>query len=204
MPCQDATAQRWKAKSIPRMRHSTCRMIQGQINEARQARTCGDIHCIRQHFGMSSREAASRRRAALLARQSVQMPFYSLVPPQSKISRPEVIAWVPVDDNQLLCILFSYHHPNRCLRAPATVSKQGIRRETGHPSRHASSAQCHRALPPITGPNSPARMGSNSLSKPGHTGFQGCQDSDPGWRAKAATAIFDRTKGISVPAIPAS
>ena len=37
------------------------------------------------------------------------MPFYSLVPPQSKFPDLSGHAWVPMDDNHTLCIFFSYH-----------------------------------------------------------------------------------------------
>lgn len=65
-------------------------------------------------------------------------PFYTITPPQSKFPEVSGHAWVPIDDEHTLAIMFSYH-PNEPLH-PKTrqVFEEGYKgRETGHPSRSA-------------------------------------------------------------------
>ena len=66
------------------------------------------------------------------------MPFYSLVPPQSKFPDLSGHAWVPMDDNHTLCIFFSYHPSEPLPARTRELFEEGHNgRETGHPSRHA-------------------------------------------------------------------
>ena len=96
------------------------------------------FECVRQDFGMS---IAARRRfddAFLYWRvNQFVMPFYTLVPPQSKFPDLSGHAWVPMDDENTMCLMFSYH-PSQPLPARTreifTEGHEG--RETGHASRH--------------------------------------------------------------------
>lgn len=96
------------------------------------------FECIRQDFGMS---IAARRRfddTTLYWRvNQFVMPFYSLVPPQSKFPDLSGHAWVPMDDENTLCLMFSYH-PSQTLPARTRqLFQEGHEgRETGHASRH--------------------------------------------------------------------
>src|ERR1700676_3546116 len=65
-------------------------------------------------------------------------PFYTLVPPLSPFPDLSGHAWVPIDDENTLCIMFSYH-PSQPL-APKTrkIFEEGHNgRESGHASRHS-------------------------------------------------------------------
>jgi phthalate 4,5-dioxygenase len=68
------------------------------------------FQCERQDFGVS---IAARRRLdnGMLYWRVNQfvMPFYSLVPPQSKFPDLSGHAWVPMDDEHTLCLMLSYH-----------------------------------------------------------------------------------------------
>jgi len=112
----------------------------GQVNEWLAKRDLRpSFECIRQDFGMS---IAARRRldeATLYWRvNQFLLPFYTLVPPQSMFPDLSGHAWVPVDDNHTLCIMFSYL-PSEPLppRTRKLFNEGHDGRETGHASRHA-------------------------------------------------------------------
>lgn len=66
------------------------------------------------------------------------MPFYSLVPPQAKHPELSGHAWVPIDDEHTLCIMFTYHPTEPLPDRMREVFTEGVNgRESGHPSRHA-------------------------------------------------------------------
>jgi phthalate 4,5-dioxygenase len=97
------------------------------------------FECIRQNFGMS---IASRRRlddSTLYWRvNQFVMPFYTLVPPQSKFPELSGHAWVPMDDENTMCMMFSYHPSEPLPARTRELFDQGHNgRETGHASRHA-------------------------------------------------------------------
>jgi phthalate 4,5-dioxygenase len=93
--------------------------------------------CVQQDFGMS---VAARRMLPdgthyWRVNQFV-FPFYSLVPPQTK--NPELTghAWVPIDDEHTLCIMFTYHPTDPLPEKMRALFEEGYRgRETGHASR---------------------------------------------------------------------
>ncbi len=97
------------------------------------------FECMRQAFGMSI--AAKRRldEATLYWRvNQFVMPFYSLVPPQSKFPELSGHAWVPMDDENTICLMFSYHPSEPLLPRTRQLFIEGHNgRETGHASRHA-------------------------------------------------------------------
>lgn len=95
------------------------------------------FECIRQDFGMS---IAARRRldeSTLYWRvNQFIMPFYTLVPPQSKFPDLSGHAWVPMDDNHTLCLMFSYHPSQPLPARTRQLFDEGFEgRETGHASR---------------------------------------------------------------------
>jgi phthalate 4,5-dioxygenase len=97
------------------------------------------FECIRQNFGMS---IASRRRLAsgnLYWRvNQFLLPFYTLVPPQSKYPELSGHAWVPMDDENTACLMFSYHPSEPFYPRTRELMDEGHNgRETGHASRHA-------------------------------------------------------------------
>jgi hypothetical protein len=65
------------------------------------------------------------------------MPFYTLVPPQSKYPELSGHAWVPMDDETTLCIMFSYTPAAPLDPRSRELFEEGHNgRETGHASRH--------------------------------------------------------------------
>ena len=97
------------------------------------------FECIRQNFGMS---IASRRHLGegnLYWRvNQFLMPFYTLVPPQSKFPDLSGHAWVPIDDTHTLCVMFSYHPSEPLPARTRELFNEGYGgRETGHASRSA-------------------------------------------------------------------
>ena len=70
------------------------------------------------------------------------MPFYSLVPPQSKFPDLSGHAWVPMDDEHLLCLMFSYHPTEPLPDGLGRFFLEGHNgRESGHASRNAYAPQ---------------------------------------------------------------
>lgn len=97
------------------------------------------FECIRQDFGMSiaSRRVLDEENLYWRVNQFV-MPFYSMVPPQAKYSELSGHAWVPIDDEHTLCIMFSYvPHLPMYERTRALFVNGHEGRETGHASREA-------------------------------------------------------------------
>jgi phenylpropionate dioxygenase-like ring-hydroxylating dioxygenase large terminal subunit len=97
------------------------------------------FECVRQEFGVS---IAARRnlpdgRLYWRVNQFV-LPFYTMVPPQSKYPELSGHAWVPMDDEHTLCLMFTYHPSDPLLEKMRDVFEEGHNnRESGHASRHA-------------------------------------------------------------------
>ena len=65
-------------------------------------------------------------------------PFDTLVPPQSQYPELSGHAWVPLDDENTLCIMFSYHPAQPLYEKTRKLFENGhAGRETGHPSAAA-------------------------------------------------------------------
>jgi phthalate 4,5-dioxygenase oxygenase subunit len=63
------------------------------------------------------------------------MPFWTLVPPFSQYPELSGHAWVPIDDEHTLCIMFSYHPAQPFYEKTRKLFKEGhAGRETGHAS----------------------------------------------------------------------
>jgi len=113
---------------------------QGAINDWIAKRDLRpSFECMRQEFGMSiaARRQLDDRTLYWRVNQFV-LPFYSLVPPQSKFPELSGHAWVPMDDETTICLMFSYHPSEPLLDRTRELFIEGHRgRETGHASRHA-------------------------------------------------------------------
>jgi phthalate 4,5-dioxygenase len=97
------------------------------------------FECVRQDFGMSIAAKRKLDEATNYWRvNQFMLPFYSLVPPQSKFPELSGHAWVPMNDEHTLCIMFSYHPSEPLLPRMRELFEQGHNgRETGHPTRDA-------------------------------------------------------------------
>lgn len=97
------------------------------------------FECQRQPFGMS---VASRRKlddeTSYWRVNQFLLPFWTLVPPQSQYPELSGHAWVPIDDENTLCIMFSYHPSEKLYdKTRALFEKGHAGRETGHASNDA-------------------------------------------------------------------
>jgi len=112
----------------------------GAINEWVAKKDLRPIfECQRQDFGMS---IASRRMldedTNYWRVNQFLYPFYTLVPPQSQYPELSGHAWVPIDDQNTLCIMFSYHPSQPLYEKTRMIFEAGHNgRETGHASRNA-------------------------------------------------------------------
>jgi phenylpropionate dioxygenase-like ring-hydroxylating dioxygenase large terminal subunit len=94
------------------------------------------FECQRQPFGISiaSRRKLDDERSYWRVNQFL-LPFYTLVPPQSQYPELSGHAWVPLDDENTLCIMFSYHPAERLYDKSRALFESGHNgRETGHAS----------------------------------------------------------------------
>ncbi len=97
------------------------------------------FECMRQEFGMSiaSRRVLDDDTLYWRVNQFI-MPFYSLVPPQSNYPELSGHAWVPIDDENTLCLMFSYHPTQPMYEKSRDIFVNGHKgRETGHASVNA-------------------------------------------------------------------
>lgn len=63
------------------------------------------------------------------------LPFYTLVPPFSQYPELSGHAWVPIDDEHTLCLMFSYHPNEVFYEKTRSLFRHGhAGRETGHPT----------------------------------------------------------------------
>lgn len=101
------------------------------------------FECCQQPFGMS---IASRRKVGedtLYWRvNQFMLPFWTLVPPQSKFPELSGHAWIPMDDQHTLCLMFSYVPAEPLYPRTRELFNEGYKgRETGHASKHAFAQQ---------------------------------------------------------------
>lgn len=113
---------------------------QGAINAWIAARDMRPrFECREQPFGLSI--AACRALDAGSAYWRINqflMPFFTLVPPQAKFPELSGHAWVPIDDENTLAIMFSYHPSQPMYPRSREVMENGhAGRETGHASVNA-------------------------------------------------------------------
>ena len=93
----------------------------------------------RRPFGVSiaARRRIDEEKDYLRVNQFV-MPFYTMVPPQTQYPELSGHAWVPMDDENTLCIMFSYHPSQPLYEKTRKIFESGHNgRETAHASPDA-------------------------------------------------------------------
>ncbi len=110
----------------------------GSVDSWKQAADLAPKFEVVQHEGgihIASRRKQGDDRNYIRVNQFL-MPFWTLVPPFTGFPDLSGHAWVPLDDEHTLCIMFSYN-PDKPLpdRTRKLYEKGHAGRETGHPSR---------------------------------------------------------------------
>ncbi len=110
---------------------------QGTINQWRQVQDLApSFECAVHDAGVqiASRRKAGEGREYIRVNQFL-LPFWTLVPPQTQYPELSGHAWVPIDDEHTLCLMFSYHPSTPFYDKTRKFFKEGHKgRETGHPS----------------------------------------------------------------------
>ena len=110
---------------------------QGTINQWRQVQDLApSFECAVHDAGVriASRRKAGEGREYIRVNQFL-MPFWTLVPPQTQYPELSGHAWVPIDDEHTLCLMFSYHPSAPFYDKTLKFFKEGHKGgETGHPS----------------------------------------------------------------------
>jgi phthalate 4,5-dioxygenase len=157
------------------------------------------FECIKQNFGMSIAARRNYEENTLYWRvNQFLMPFYTLVPPLSPFPDLSGHAWVPIDDENTLCIMFSYHPSQPLLPRTRQVFEEGHKgRESGHASRHALVQ--HPVTVPYAGywtkynPQNGFQFDYQSQQTTWFSGLPGLWVQD-GACQSGVSPIFDRTK----------
>jgi phenylpropionate dioxygenase-like ring-hydroxylating dioxygenase large terminal subunit len=91
---------------------------------------------MRQEFGLSIAARRELEDGKVYWRvNQFLLPFYTLTPPQSSFPELSGHAWVPIDDENTLVIMFSYHPSEPLYPKSRKLFEEGWKgRETGHPS----------------------------------------------------------------------
>jgi phenylpropionate dioxygenase-like ring-hydroxylating dioxygenase large terminal subunit len=157
------------------------------------------FECIKQDFGMSI--AARRNYDANTLYWRVNqfvLPFYTLVPPLSPFPDLSGHAWVPIDDQNTLCIMFSYHPSQPLLPKTRQIFEEGHNgRESGHASRH--SLVEHPVTVPYSGywtkynPQNGFQFDQKAQETTWFSGLPGLWVQDGACQSGVAP-IYDRTK----------
>lgn len=109
----------------------------GVINQWKQGQDKAPIfECVQHPSGVS---IAARRKAGedenYIRVNQFLLPFWTLVPPQAQFPDLSGHAWVPIDDEHTLCIMFSYTPAEPFYEKTRKLFREGYRgRETGHAS----------------------------------------------------------------------
>ena len=112
----------------------------GVINQWKQAADLAPkFECLQHPAGMS---IAARRKTPdgqhYVRVNQFLLPYWTLVPPQAQFPELSGHAWVPIDDEHTLCLMFSYHPSQPFYEKTRKVFKEGHQgRETGHASDHS-------------------------------------------------------------------
>ena len=143
--------------------------------------------CAERDYGVSiaSRRAIGEDKRYWRVNQFLA-PFWTLVPPQSKFPELSGHAWVPMDDEHTLCLMFSYtpvqplYPRTRELLAEGTAAARqampaGIAMRQSRPQRPM----------PTSGPNTRLRMAMASITKASRraSGQRGQMTRRPSWSA---------------------
>ena len=109
----------------------------GTINQWKQGQDkAPTFECAQHDSGLSiaSRRKIGENRNYIRVNQYM-MPFWTLVPPQSQYPELSGHAWVPIDDEHTLCLMFSYHPSEPFYEKTKKLFRDGhAGRETGHAS----------------------------------------------------------------------
>ena len=106
------------------------------------------FECVKQDFGMSIAARRNYDANTLYWRvNQFMLPFYTLVPPLSPFPDLSGHAWVPIDDENTLCIMFSYHPSQPLLAEDAQDFRKGTRA-----ARAATPAATRSFKRPVTVP----------------------------------------------------
>jgi len=91
---------------------------------------------MRQEFGLSIAARRMLEEDVIYWRvNQFVLPFYTLTPPQPSFPELTGHAWVPIDDENTLVIMFSYHPNQPLYEKTRRLFEEGYHgRETGHPS----------------------------------------------------------------------
>ena len=112
----------------------------GVINTWKQAQDLAPTFECQQHDGgmhIASRRKLDAERHYVRVNQFL-MPFWTLVPPFSTYPELSGHAWVPIDDEHTLCLMFSYHPTQPFYEKTRALFRSGhAGRETGHASDSA-------------------------------------------------------------------
>jgi phenylpropionate dioxygenase-like ring-hydroxylating dioxygenase large terminal subunit len=125
------------------------------------------------------------------------MPFWTLVPPFTAYPELSGHAWVPIDDEHTLCIMFSYHPTQPFYEKTRKVFREGHNgRETGHASD--ASFEPRPATEPFPKYWSKYNRGNAYQFRPElqqtyNSGLPGLWVQDAACQSGVA-AIYDRTK----------
>lgn len=171
----------------------------GIINQWKQAQDLAPtFECSVHEAGVS---IASRRQvgedANYIRVNQYMMPFWTLVPPQSQYPELSGHAWVPIDDEHTLCLMFSYHPDQPFYEKTRKVFKEGhAGRQTGHSSEDSFEKR------PCTDPyhtywsvfnRGNAYQFSAELAKKYNAGLPGLWVQDAACQSGVA-AIYDRSQ----------
>lgn len=110
----------------------------GIINQWKQGQDLAPtFECAQHDAGVS---IASRRKIGedknYIRVNQFLMPFWTLVPPQAQYPELSGHAWVPIDDEHTLCLMFSYHPSQPFYEKTRKLFAEGhAGRETGHASK---------------------------------------------------------------------
>jgi phthalate 4,5-dioxygenase oxygenase subunit len=172
----------------------------GSIDQWKQAEDLAPKFEVVQHD--AGLHIASRRQTEGGAQNYIRvnqflMPFWTLVPPFSQFPELSGHAWVPIDDEHTLCIMFSYHPAQPFYEKTRQLFKTGHNgRETGHASEASFEAQ------PVTVPyrtywskfNRANAYGfSPEMAKKYNAGLPGLWIQDAACQS-GVTPVYDRTK----------
>jgi phenylpropionate dioxygenase-like ring-hydroxylating dioxygenase large terminal subunit len=126
------------------------------------------------------------------------LPFWTLVPPQSKYPELSGHAWVPIDDEHTLCLMFSYTPKEPFYPHSKTLLQEGYKgRETGHASRNCyaprSSSTPYADFWTKFTPENAYQIDYSSQQSKYFSGLPGLWIQDAACQS-GVMAIYDRTK----------
>ncbi|HVV92597.1 MAG TPA: Rieske 2Fe-2S domain-containing protein [Hyphomicrobiales bacterium] len=107
-----------------------------RILATRDLRPTFDV--MRQDFGVSIAARRVLDNEIYYRVNQFMLPNYTLTPPQRDFPELTGHAWVPMDDEHTLVVMFSYHPNAPLYEKTRRLFEEGYKgRETGHPSRHS-------------------------------------------------------------------